>query len=153
GVAIPWAAGVSAAYPGRALWAMVGDGGFLFHPRALGDLVERGIPAVFVVLNDASWNSIRLGQTVAFRRRYVGTDLPSIDYAQIAELYGCMGRVVEDATDLRAALSEAADWHQHAKCPLVVDVRIAAGSIPLVGATFAIDELDGVWGALWLRIV
>ncbi len=141
GSSIAMAAGAGSAQPQRPIWAVVGDGAFFYGSRELAGMVERQQPIVVFVFNDRSWNAIRIIQTLFFRRRVVGTDLPSVDYSAFAELHGCDHVKVKTAGDLAKALSMAQESRTG---PLLVDVQIEKGAIPFVGSNFILAELDGV---------
>ena len=104
-------------------------------------MVERQQPVVLFVFNDRSWNAIRIIQTLFFRRRTVGTDLPSVDYSALAKLHGCEQFKVKTAGDLARALSMAQESRTG---PLLIDVSIEKGAIPFVGSNLILAELDGV---------
>lgn len=150
GVAIPWMAGIAAARPDAPVWAGVGDGAFLFQPGALCDLEPLGAAAAVFVFNDASWNSIRMAQTLIFSGRYVGTDLRQVNYAEIAASLGCDGCVAETPAQFEAALLRVLDSER--KRPIVVDVRLRAGSMPWLGLGFALAEVDHVLRPMMWRI-
>ena len=141
GASIAMAAGAGTAQPQRPIWAVVGDGAFFYCSRELAGMVERQQPVVVFVFNDRSWNAIRIIQTLFFRRRTVGTDLPAVDYSALAQLHGCEHVKVKTAGDLAKALSMAQESRTG---PLLVDVRIEKGAIPFVGSNFILAELDGI---------
>lgn len=145
GASIAMAAGAAAAEPDRAVWCVVGDGAFFYCARELAGLAERGVPLAVFVFDDRSWNAIRLVQTLFFRHRTIGTDLPDVDYGQHADLHGCDTVRARTPGDMAMALSLAQEPRPR---PLVVDVRLAKGSIPFVGANLILAELDGVLGTL-----
>ena len=141
GASIAMAAGVAEAEPDRPVWAVVGDGAFFYCARELAGLAERGVPVVVFVFNDRSWNAIRLVQTLFFRRKTVGTDLPSVDYGALAEMHGCEHVRARTAGELALALSMAQEPRTG---PLVVDVTVEKGAIPFIGANLILAEVDGV---------
>jgi acetolactate synthase-1/2/3 large subunit len=149
GVSLPWSAGVHLGRPLSRVFAVVGDGSFLFQAPVLRDLKRLEQPVVFFVLNDASWNSIRMEQTFVFRNRYIGTALPDIDYKKVAELHGCVGERVEDSEQLNRAITKAMLWHEE-KSPLVIDVKVAPDGVPFAGLCFVLAELDYIlWPMRW----
>lgn len=150
GLAIPWMVGISAARPGMPVWAGVGDGAFLFQPGALRELEAVGPAAAVFVFNDASWNSIRMAQTLIFSGRYAGTDLQAVDYAELAASLGCDGYVAETPADLEDALRQVLAPERTR--PAVVDVRLRAGSMPWLGLGFALAEVDHVLRPMMWRI-
>jgi thiamine pyrophosphate-dependent acetolactate synthase large subunit-like protein len=148
GVTIPYALGASTALPQAPIWAVVGDGGFFYNAAELATLAARGRPIVVFVFNDRSWSAIRIGQTVLYRGRYVGTDLPRGQYAKYAACLGCEGRVVTTPGELERAIDEARNYA--GRVPLVVDVHLPRDHVPYAGANFVLAELDGAMAALAL---
>lgn len=151
GVAIPWMVGIAAARPEARIWAGVGDGAFLFQPAALPDLKTIGAAAAVFVFNDASWNSIRMAQTMMFSARHVGTDLPPANHADLAAALGCEGYVATTPAELDAALQHVLDPARTR--PVLVDVRLRAGSVPWLGLGFALAEVDYMLRPMAWRIV
>jgi acetolactate synthase-1/2/3 large subunit len=145
GASIGMSVGIREAAPDLPVWAVVGDGAFFYCSRELAGLAERKVPMVAFVFADRSWNAIRLVQTLFFRRRTVGTDLPPVDYVGLAKLHGCEGIEVRTPGGLAHALAMAQEAREK---PLVVQVTIDKGSIPFVGANLILAELDGVLGKL-----
>ncbi|MEI6448122.1 MAG: thiamine pyrophosphate-dependent enzyme [Actinomycetes bacterium] len=141
GASIAMAAGIAEAEPTRPVWTVLGDGAFFYCARELSALAERGVPAVVFVFDDRSWNAIRLVQTLFFKRRTIGTDLPDVDFRNLAELHGCETLRVRTPGEMAMALSLAQESRTK---PLVVDVRIEKGAIPFVGANLILAEVDGV---------
>ena len=141
GASIAMAAGIAEAEPARPVWTVLGDGAFFYGARELAAMAERGVPAVVFVFDDRSWNAIRLVQTLFFKRRTIGTDLPDVDFRNLAELHGCETLRVRSPGEMAMALSLA---HESRTKPLVVDVRIEKGAIPFVGANLILAEVDGV---------
>ena len=141
GASIAMSVGIREAAPDRPVWAIVGDGAFFYCDRELAALAELERPFVAFVFDDRSWNAIRLVQTLFFKRHTVGTDLPRVNYARLAELHGCDAVQVGTPGDLAKALAMAQEARDR---PLVVQVRLEKGSIPFVGANLILAELDGV---------
>ena len=62
GVGPPYALGVKAAKPEKQVVVVAGDGAFGLNGFELDTLVRFGLPAVFVIGNDAGWGEIRVPQ-------------------------------------------------------------------------------------------
>src|SRR5712691_5586452 len=62
GVGPPYALGVKAAQPGKQAVVVAGDGAFGLNGFEFDTLVRFGLPAVFVIGNDAGWGEIRIPQ-------------------------------------------------------------------------------------------
>jgi len=145
GASIGMGVGIRAAHPSRPVWAVVGDGAFFYCDRELAGLAERKQAFTAFVFADRSWNAIRIVQTLFFKRRTIGTDLPAVDFAGIANMHGCDSIEVRTPGGLSKALAMAQEQRDR---PLVVQVTVDKGSIPFVGANLILAELDGVLGKL-----
>lgn len=104
--AMPQALGVQAAYPGRQVISLSGDGGFTM---LMGDLLsakQLGLPIKIVVFNNGALGFIELEQKSA---GFVdtGTELVNPDFAAMARATGIYGVRIEDPADLEAKLAEA----------------------------------------------
>lgn len=106
-----------AAARGKAV-ALVGDGAMLMT-NEVSSAVQYGMPAVWVVLNDARMGIVEKGMAGLGLRPYE-TDLPATDFAALARAMGATGERVTAAADLGAALDRALA----APGPHVVDVLL-----------------------------
>ena len=104
--ALPQAAGVSAAFPGRQVVAMSGDGGVAMLLGELLTFTQNKLPVKIVVFNNSSLNFVELEMKAA---GFVttATDLHNPSFAAIAEAAGLKAFRVERSKDLRKALEEA----------------------------------------------
>jgi pyruvate dehydrogenase (quinone) len=104
--AMPQALGAQAAYPGRQVISMSGDGGLAM---LLGDLLttmQEDLPIKVVVFDNGSLGFVELEQKVeGLLDAY--TDLKNPDFSRLAEAMGFWGRRVEKPQDLEAAVQ---DW-------------------------------------------
>jgi acetolactate synthase-1/2/3 large subunit len=130
GWSVPAAIGAKIGRPERAVVAVLGDGDFLMTCQELATAVQYRVPAIFCVINNAGFLSIRdmqanifgLQRSVATESRRTDTgELYSPDFAQLAQSFGAVGLNVETpeqlAKGIRQALSE--------RGPSVLDVRVA----------------------------
>ncbi|MBB3174131.1 pyruvate dehydrogenase (quinone) [Endobacter medicaginis] len=101
--AMPQALGAQAAFPGRQVISLSGDGGL---SMLLGDLltvIQEKLPVKVVVFNNGSLNFVELEQKVeGLLDNY--TDLVNPDFAKVAAAIGLWSRRVEDPADLDAAV-------------------------------------------------
>lgn len=110
GWAFPAVLGAQMAAPaGRRAFALVGDGGFGYNVGDLETALRLELPAITIVLNNASLAYEHVG----FRHNHGGDivhevcDLLDVDHAQVARAYGLYGARVDSAEGFRAALGEA----------------------------------------------
>ena len=108
GYAVGAAFGGALGLPGRAVVAVVGDGSLTMTLGELATLAAEQVPVTVVVFNDGTYNALRVRQEALHDRRYVGTMLGEVDYAQVARSLGLRGERITSAEQLRALLAEAA---------------------------------------------
>jgi pyruvate dehydrogenase (quinone) len=136
--AMPQAIGAQAAFPGRQVIALSGDGGIAM---LLGDLItlrQHRLPVKIVVFNNGALAFVELEMMSAGVPKW-GTDLNNPDFAEVARSAGLYGVRVERPDELGPAL-RAAFEHDG---PALVDVltRRQELSVP-PHVTFA--EMKGV---------
>src|ERR1700751_5295768 len=104
--ALPQAIGVQAAYPGRQVISLSGDGGLAMLLGDILTLKQLKLPVKLVVFNNGSLGFVELEMKAAGLVDY-GTDLLNPDFAKLAESAGIYGVRVEKPEELRAALTGA----------------------------------------------
>lgn len=109
--------------------ALVGDGSMLMNGGEVSTAVKYGIPAVWIVLNDACYNVCDKGMSSL---GFDGVDLqiPQVDFAAIAQAMGAQGLRVDRDADVEAALEQALAAVE----PFVIDVRIDPSIPAPIGA-------------------
>ncbi|HET9904102.1 MAG TPA: thiamine pyrophosphate-binding protein [Xanthobacteraceae bacterium] len=123
GWGFPAALGVKCALPDRPVVCFTGDGGFYYHIAELETARRHNINAVIVVNNNSALNQeIRLNDA-AYGGKQRGRSeemwrFPDIDFAKVAESFGCVGIRVEHPDGLEDALQKAIALER----PVVVDV-------------------------------
>jgi len=103
----------------------------------LAAIAAERVPLTIVVFNDGYYNALRLRQEVAHGRRYVGTALGALDFAQMARGVGLRGERVAALGQLRGYLREAARRVE----PLLLDVPVSP--LPLSERYAAVVEAGG----------
>src|ERR1700738_3138895 len=104
--AMPQAIGAQAAFPGRQVISLSGDGGFTMLMGDLLTLTQMELPIKVVVFHNAKLSFVDLEMKAA---GYLptGVDLKNPDFAKMAEAVGILGIRVEDPADLEQAISRA----------------------------------------------
>ncbi|MEJ0024720.1 MAG: thiamine pyrophosphate-dependent enzyme [Rhizomicrobium sp.] len=124
--AMPQALGAQAAYPGRQVISLSGDGGLAM---LLGDLlttVQEKLPIKVCVFNNGALGFVELEQKVeGLLDAY--TDLHNPDFSRVAEAIGMWGRRVEKADDVAGAVEA---WLA-APGPALLDVVVARSELVL----------------------
>ena len=98
----------------------MGDGGFGMTLSELSTAVDHGIDTVTVVMNNGCWGAEKAYQREFFDGRYIGADVHSPPFDQVAELYGAAGHRVERLDEVAEAVRAALD----AGRPAVIDVAV-----------------------------
>ncbi len=93
-------------FPGRQVICMVGDGGFMMTGNEMIAAVERKLPILFILANNASYASIRIQQELHYPGRVLGTDLFNPDFEQIARAFGMRAQRVLRAEDVAGAIAD-----------------------------------------------
>lgn len=108
GIAVPLAAGVKTAAPGRKVVAVVGDGGLEMGLGELATLRDERLNIVIVVIQDESLALIDLKQKRLGLAQY-GVGLGKTPFEDIANAYAGYGARVANRADLAAELNDALD--------------------------------------------
>lgn len=108
GYAVAAAVGAQVAAPERHVFAIVGDGGFMYAPQELATIREHGLPVKLVVIDDGGYGMLRDIQDRRFGSTHA-VDLFRPDFAVLAGAFGVPTRQtgVEGLADALAwAVSE-----------------------------------------------
>jgi acetolactate synthase-1/2/3 large subunit len=141
------AVGVQIAEPDRVVVALVGDGGMSSQLPAVPLAVERGLPVIFVVMNNRAHGTIADLQAAHFGRSF-GCEFrdrdgnpSSPDFAAFGRACGADGYLVENPEGLAAALREAIAHRR----PAVLDVPMVNEPVPTPGHWNINDIYQGVF--------
>ncbi|WP_327002241.1 thiamine pyrophosphate-binding protein [Dactylosporangium sp. NBC_01737] len=141
------ALGVQLALPDRVVVALVGDGGMSAQLPALPMAVERGLPVLFVVMNNRAHGTIADLQQANYGQTYGCTFTDpdgrpySPDFAALGRACGADGYLIERVEDLRDALLTA---HRRRR-PAVLDVAMVNEPVPTPGHWNIKDIYHGVF--------
>ncbi|MBB3174711.1 pyruvate dehydrogenase (quinone) [Endobacter medicaginis] len=103
--ALPQAIGAQAAFPGRQVISLSGDGGFSMLMGDFLTLAQQKLPVKVVVYNNGSLGFVALEMKGGGFLEF-GTDLENPDFAALASSMGIHARRVEDPGMLEAAVDE-----------------------------------------------
>lgn len=115
------AIGAQAAFPGRQVISMSGDGGFTMMMGEFVTLIQHGLPVKVIVLNNGTLGFVEL-EMKSSGFLDTGVDLKNPNFAAMSEAMGIRGIRVEDPRLLEAALKEVLD-HDGPALLDVVSVR------------------------------
>lgn len=125
GYGTPAALACALRQPERMTICMVGDGGFLMTGNEMILAVDRKLPIVFIVSNNASYGSIRLHQERSYPGRVSGTSLFNPDFCTLATSFGMKAARIQEQAEidsvLRAAMTERA--------PILIEVNTSLDAI------------------------
>lgn len=132
------ALGVKLAEPEKEVYAMVGDGSFVMLHSELYTAVMEGAKINVMVFDNSGWGCIENLQnsqgTDTFGTRFQARNpdtgmldgaIVPIDFALIAEGYGCKAYRIDNVKDLREALEDS----KSQTVPCVFDIKVAHGSM------------------------
>jgi acetolactate synthase-1/2/3 large subunit len=141
------ALGVQLAAPEKVVLALIGDGGMSAQLPALPMAVERGLPVIFLVMNNRAHGTIADLQAGNFGRSY-GCEFTdpsgnpySPDFAALARACGADGYNITRPSDLIEALRVAIQRRQ----PAVLDVPMVNEPVPTPGHWNIKDIYQGVF--------
>jgi thiamine pyrophosphate-dependent acetolactate synthase large subunit-like protein len=118
--ALPQAIGAQAAFPGRQVVALAGDGGLAMLLGDLLTLKQMKLAVKVVVFNNSSLGFVELEMKAAGFLDF-GTSLENPSFAGIAEACGFLGLRVEDPGDLKAAVRQALEYQGPALLEVIVN--------------------------------
>ncbi len=123
GYGFPAAIGAQLARPDRAVWAIVGDGGFQMTLCELATAANLKLPVKVLIINNHYLGMVRQWQELFFDNRYSGVDLEgNPDFVKLAEAYGVRGLRIDSAADVDRVLAEAAAIDDG---PCVINAEVA----------------------------
>jgi acetolactate synthase-1/2/3 large subunit len=125
GYGVPSAIAAKLVHPDRPVIGFCGDGGFMMTGQELATAMQYGIAAVFVVVNNGMYGTIRMHQEREYPGRLSGTQLTNPDFAALARAYGAHGETVERTEDFAPALDRALASGK----PALIEVRIEPDAI------------------------
>ncbi len=112
--------GVKAACPDRPVVSLAGDGGFGMQVSELSTAVDHGLNTVAIVMNNGCWGAEKAYQKDFFGERYIGADVGSPPFDELARLYGAQGFRVERLSEVEEAVAAALACD----APAVVDIKV-----------------------------
>lgn len=119
GHAVAGVIGMALASSNRKSMAIVGDGAMLMNGTEISTAVKYQIDAVWIILNDGTYNMCRQGNDLQGMKK-VDCGIPQADFVAFAESLGAKGRRVENKEDLSSAFEEALA----SEGPFVLDIFI-----------------------------
>src|SRR5690606_30312646 len=107
GYGVPAAVAAALTCPDREVVCVAGDGDFLMTGQELATAVQHGAKALFIVVDNGVYGTIRMHQERDYPARQVATALRNPDFVAFAQAFGAPGFRVERTADFPAALAKA----------------------------------------------
>jgi pyruvate dehydrogenase (quinone) len=126
---VPYSIGAAAAFPGRQIISIVGDGGFTMLMGEMATLVKYKMPVKVIIFKNNSLGQIKWEQIAQEGNPEYGVDLQPIDFAMYARACGAEGFSVDDPKQIEATLREVLATEG----PAVVECIIDPNEPPMPG--------------------
>jgi acetolactate synthase I/II/III large subunit len=120
GYGVPAAVAAKLVHPGRTVVSFAGDGCFLMTGQEFATAVQHRAAAIFIVVNNGMYGTIRMHQERNFPGRVYGTELHNPDFAAYARAFGGFGAVVEKTEDFASAFEAA----KASGMPAILELRL-----------------------------
>ncbi len=121
GYGLPGAIGAKLAAPDRTVMALTGDSGFCMVIGDLETAKRLNLDITIIVVNNAASGYVKALQHLVYGAgHYHSSDLHEVDFASVANSFGCTGIRVEDPGKIREALQKA----MATEGPVVIDVIV-----------------------------
>jgi acetolactate synthase-1/2/3 large subunit len=107
GYGVPAAVAAKLAAPDRIVVSFNGDGCFMMNGQELATAVQYGANAVFLVVNNGMYGTIRMHQEKTYPGRVSGTELHNPDFVALGKAYGAHAELVETTEQFAPAFERA----------------------------------------------
>jgi acetolactate synthase-1/2/3 large subunit len=121
GYGVPAAVAASLVYPERSVVCFSGDGDFMMNGQELATAAQYGSRAIFLVVNNGMYGTIRMHQEKEYPGRVHGSQLSNPDFAALARAYGLHGETVLRDDEFPAAFARAQSSGTAALIELQID--------------------------------
>jgi acetolactate synthase-1/2/3 large subunit len=144
GYGLPGSLGCKIAAPDRPVVGLTGDGGFNMAAGDLETARRCGAGFVLIILNNAASGYVKALQHAVYGNgNYQSSELSEVNYADVAQAYGCDGIRIENPQELAPALASALRPRDK---PLILDVvvtRDASQMLPGIDSrTLTVEKGD-----------
>ncbi len=142
GMALPLALGAQIAEPGKRVFCIAGDGGFMVgQTQELETALRYGLNVVVFVLNNQTLGGNTLVEETLWHSYNHEAHFSNVDFAKVAQGFGCWGKSVEDPKEIRATVQEAL----RANSPALIDVKMGFATKEILADQLSVFSL-GIWG-------
>ena len=139
GFGFPAAVGAWFAHKDRAIWTIVGDGGFQMTQSELATAAREQANVKICLINNSYLGMVRQWQEFFFEKRYSAVFLDNPDFVKLADAYGVPGRRITKREDCEAAF----DFAENTPGPVLLEfkVELEEAVYPMVPAGADLDAM------------
>ncbi len=140
GFGLPAAIGAQAAFPGKPVVDVAGDGSIQMNIQEMATAVEHDLPVKVVILNNGYLGMVRQWQQLFYDKRYAATCMNCApDFVLLAQAYGAVGLRAERPSEVEPLLRKGLETPG----PVIMDFRVEKEECvyPMVPAGAPITEM------------
>ena len=144
GVGLPYAMGIKLAKPQAEVFCITGEGSIQMNIQELATCRQYNTPVIICALNNRFLGMVRQWQQIEYSGRYSSSYMDSLpDFVKLAEAFGHAGILVEDPSQVEAALQEARRIAREENKCVFIDFRTdpTENVFPMVQAGKGITEM------------
>ncbi len=128
GFAVAAGLGAQLAAPNRRVITISGDAGASYDISELAVEAQLNLPVVNIIFNNSAYGWVRWAEKAWYNNSFKASELQSINFAQIAEGFGCVGIRVDKPEDIEPSIEHAFSLNR----PVVIDILTDSESTPVV---------------------
>jgi acetolactate synthase-1/2/3 large subunit len=121
GYGLPAAIAAKLRHPERTVVCFAGDGCFLMYPQELSTAFQTGAAIIVLIANNGLYGTIRMHQERHHPGRPIGTQIPSVNYVNLAQSFGAYAERVETNSQFPEAFARALATGRPAVLELMTD--------------------------------
>ena len=133
GYGVPAAIAAAIRFPDRRSVAVAGDGDFQMNGQELATAARQGARLLVLLVDNASYGTIRMHQERRYPARVSATDLTNPDFAALARAYGGWAETVETTDQFAPALARALEQPGAALLHLKTDIERISPTLTVSG--------------------
>jgi acetolactate synthase-1/2/3 large subunit len=124
GYGVPAGIAASLLAPGRCVVSFTGDGDFLMTGQELATARAHGARPIVVLVDNASYGTIRMHQEREYPGRVSGSELTNPDFALLARAYGFASATLRETAQFEPAFRDALARDEPTLLHLVLDTDV-----------------------------
>ena len=128
GYGLPASVAAALRFKDRAVVCVAGDGDFLMNGQELATAAQYGADLLVILVDNASYGTIRMHQEREYPERISATELRSPDFAELAEAYGGWAERLDKTAEFTPALARAMERKGIRLLHLLTDVEVISNA-------------------------